>query len=109
VGDLVELVTGSVVGTAEVYKVTNLSVTLYHVEGSYNATNIRKWSTVALYGIIGSSNMIECISPVDAAYYSPESEYEYLVRMNEGKRNIQMIDKRYADSVTLQLKEHLAE
>lgn len=108
VGDLVEFVNGSTqLGTGEIYNVIGNFVTVYHIEDQYATSFLRKRGTTVNYSILGTSNIIQCISLLEAAYYSSESEYEYAVRINGDRRKIHLIDKRFSDSVVSQLKEHL--
>lgn len=95
-GDLVDFVDGVVIGTGEVLQVIDSTyLVIHHVQDLYDGAAIRKFGGTTQYAFT-VDQAVACITVNEAAYFEPESEYDYFIRTNEAKRKLQLVDKRYA-------------
>ena len=76
-------------------------LTLQHIEGSFSNSYIiiGQDSSVSATPIAGVITLVETISDNVAAYFSPISYYEHERELNEQKKNINIIDNRYASMI----------
>ena len=95
-GDLIDFVDGITIGTGEVLQlIDSTHLVIHHIQELYQGAAIRKFGGTAQYSFtVGQET--PCIDVTEAAYFEPESEYDYFIRMNEAKRKLRLVDKRFA-------------
>jgi len=105
VGELVSQLSGdTVIGYAEITTLDAESITLKNVNGTFNAgLPIVGFNTSTQATPITVTVMVENIPTVEQTYWRAVSYYDYEELLNEQRKTVKLIDKRYAEQAQLNL------
>ena len=85
--------------------VDGTTVTCQHVNGSFQVGNTITGQDSGAYGRVASVNtLVETIAFTDSAYWEPITYYDYEREINEGKKQIKLLDSRYKGQAESELK-----
>jgi len=110
---VVQRTSGVISAAGQVKHISNTAIILQHIEGAFAATGGSIGAAVGnISGTsksVSSATVINTSIPADeAVYWTPVTAYDYEVELNDAKRNIQLLDKQYINSVEDQMLELLA-
>ena len=94
----------TVIGYAEITTLDTESITLKNVNGTFNAgLPIVGFNTSTQTTPITVTVMVENIPTVEQTYWRAVSYYDYEELLNEQRKTVKLIDKRYAEQAQLNL------
>jgi len=92
-------------GTAFVAFSNSSTLTIKHITGTINTNNIIGNDSSAIATVSDIMNVHTVISEDEFVYFTPISYYDYEMDMNTKKKNIDVLDKSYVDSVSAQFRQ----
>lgn len=104
---------GVITAGGQIKHISNTAIILQHIEGAFANTG------GSVGAVVGSesgtsksvSNVVTLntsIPATETVYWTPVTAYDYEVELNDAKRNIQLLDKQYVNSVEDQMLELLS-
>lgn len=105
VGEIVSQQTGDVVtGYGEIVSLDTTSITLQHITGSIvGGSTLTGFETRTAVVATSVAVLVENIPAVEQSYWRSVSYYDYEELLNEQRKTIKLIDKRYAEQAQLNL------
>lgn len=80
-------------------------IMLQHIFGSFNANSVFSEDSDAAASVTTVTTISETIPATEAVYFSPVTYYEFEDNINEQKRAINVLDKSYQESVSIQFRQ----
>ena len=105
VGEIISQLTGDVVtGYGEIVALDATSITIQHITGAIvGGSQITGFSSGTKVTPASTTVLVETIPTVEQSYWRAVSIYDYEELLNEQRKTVKLIDKRYAEQAQLNL------